>query len=248
MLILSTYRVVLHPSCVQTVFSLIISIQERYSFTILSENSRAPGGAPWAELKSDEHLSTDHQQNAEIWCCLTYHLQFWIMTGIFIAGTAPSFSIKRCANPVSIWALFIKHSSTNTLAKLHCCPENQTASTVHVTLGSFGTLNNVIFPLQPTTHFFRDILPERVPSSALMGALLLSLWSMCARVRSSGRNAHIRSSTLHYVRKSHDWKKLSDTCTNPEGRFLAQKYSVILPNRFLKLWPCLAWESNSLTV
>ncbi len=34
---------------------------------ILSEKSRAPGGVPWAELKSDEHLSADHQQNRDIW-------------------------------------------------------------------------------------------------------------------------------------------------------------------------------------
>ncbi len=44
-------------------YSIIIFITERYSFTVLSENSRAPGGAPWAELKSDEHLSANHQQN-----------------------------------------------------------------------------------------------------------------------------------------------------------------------------------------
>ncbi len=50
---------------------------------ILSEKSRAPGRAPWAELKSDEHLSADWKQNTDIWCRFTYHLQFWIMTGIF---------------------------------------------------------------------------------------------------------------------------------------------------------------------
>ncbi len=85
---------------------------------ILSEKSRAPGGTPWAELKSDEHLSADRQQNTDIWCRFTYHLQFWIMTGIFYSWDAPSFSIKRCANPASNWALFIKRSSTNTLEKL----------------------------------------------------------------------------------------------------------------------------------
>ncbi len=50
MLILSTYRVVLHPSYLQKVFSFIIFIKEIYSFTILSIKSRAPGGTPWAEL------------------------------------------------------------------------------------------------------------------------------------------------------------------------------------------------------
>ncbi len=76
MLILSTYKVALHPSYLQRVFSFIIIVKEIYSFTILSENSPAPGGAPWAELKSDEHLSTDCQQNTDIWCCFTYRLQF----------------------------------------------------------------------------------------------------------------------------------------------------------------------------
>ncbi len=66
MLILSTYRVVLHPSYLQKVFSFIIFVKEIYSFTILSEKSQAPGGALWAELKSDEHLSADRQQNRDI--------------------------------------------------------------------------------------------------------------------------------------------------------------------------------------
>ncbi len=74
MLILSAYRVVLHPSYLQKVFSCIIFIKERYSFTILSKKSRAPGGVPWAELKSDEHLSADRQQNRDIWSCFTYRL------------------------------------------------------------------------------------------------------------------------------------------------------------------------------
>ncbi len=81
---LSTYWVVLHPSYLQKVFCLIIFINEIYSFTIPSENSWAPGdGAPWAELKSGELLSADHQQNTDIWCRFTCRLQFWIMTGIF---------------------------------------------------------------------------------------------------------------------------------------------------------------------
>ncbi len=66
MLILSTYKVALHPSYLKRVFSFIIIIKERYSFTILSKNSPAPRGVPWAELKSDEHLSADCQQNTDI--------------------------------------------------------------------------------------------------------------------------------------------------------------------------------------
>ncbi len=126
--------------------------------------------------------------------------------GFFIAGTAPYFSIKGCANPALNWALFIKRSSTNTLVKLHCCPKKH-ASTVHITLGYFGKLNKVIFFLQPQTNFSRDILPEQcIWMKRVDVLLLLSLWSMCARAFSSGRNAHIRSSTLVYVSKSHDWK------------------------------------------
>ncbi len=44
------------------VFSLIRFIKERYSFTILAENSRAPGGKPCLELKSGEHFWADWQQ------------------------------------------------------------------------------------------------------------------------------------------------------------------------------------------
>ncbi len=154
--------------------------------------------------------------------------------GSFIAGTAPSFSIKRCANPVLNWALFIKRSSTKHLRNSIAAPEKQTISTVPVTVGSFGKLNKVIFSSQPKTHFFRDILPERVPccQPADWRKLSFSLWSMPARARSSGRNAHIRSSTVVYVIKNNDRKKLSKTCTNPEERFLAQKYSVIRPKNF----------------
>ncbi len=40
--------------------------------------------------------------------------------------------------------------------------------------------------------------------------------SSLSRACSSGRNAHIRSSTVIYVIKNNDRKKLSETCTNPE--------------------------------
>ncbi len=113
-------------------------------------------------------------------------------------------------------------------------------------------VSGVNAPLPSNTLFFRGILPDRVLYCRMKRVdgctLALALVDACSGALFQGRNAHIRSSILHYVRKSHDWKKLSETCTNPEGRFLAQKCSVILPNRFLKLWPCLAWESSSLTV
>ncbi len=133
MLISSTYRVVLHPSFLQKVFSLIIFIKERYSFTILSEKWLS-GGVPWAKLKSYGHLSADRQQNRDIWCRWS-----------FIAGTAPSFSIKRCANPASNWASFIKRSSTSTLEKLRCCPGK--TNCIHcLMLGSSGSWTRLSFP------------------------------------------------------------------------------------------------------
>ncbi len=99
--------------------------------------------------------------------------------GSFIAGTAPSFSIKQCANPASNWALFIKRSSTNTLAKLHCCPEKQTASTVHVTLVSSGSWTRLYFPYNQKHTSLETFFPcSAAEWSALMGTLLLSLRSM----------------------------------------------------------------------
>ncbi len=156
---------------------------------------------------------SDRQQNTDIWCRFTTICSSESWPGSFIAGTAPSFSIKPCANPASNWALFIKRSSTKHLRNSIAAPEKQTISTVHITVGCFGKLNKVIFPSQPKTHFFRDILPERGPCcqpadwSMLMGALSLSR-SMRARTRSFERNAHIRSSTVIYVIKNNDRKKL----------------------------------------
>jgi len=46
MLILSTYRVVLHRSYLRKVFSFIIFIKDTYAVPSLSEKSRAPGGVP----------------------------------------------------------------------------------------------------------------------------------------------------------------------------------------------------------
>ncbi len=157
MLILSTYRVVLHPSYLQKVFSFIIFIKERYSFTILSEKSRAPGGVPWAELKSDEHLSADREQNTDIWCHFTYCLQFWIMTGIFYSWDRSIFQYQTMCKSSVNWALFIKRSSTNTLEKLRCCSGK--TNCIHCLRNArfFGKLNKVIFPSQPKTHFIRDI-------------------------------------------------------------------------------------------
>ncbi len=230
---------------------------------MILSNSRAPGGVPWAELKSEEHLSADHQQNRDIWCRFTYHLQFWIMNFYllylfrsfrsFIAGTAPSFSIKRCAYPASNWALFIKRSSTNTLEKLRCCPGK--TKCIHCLRNAvfFGKLNNVIFPLQPKTHFFRDILPEHVPCRYCrmkhVDGRFCSRAGRCVHGRVLPGEMPIQGVPPFITSwRAKIKKKLSETGKKPGRVYLAQTYSVIHPNRCLKLWPCLAWESNSLTV
>ncbi len=116
MLILSIYSVVPHPSNLQKVFSFIIFIKERYSFTILSENSRAPGGAPWAELKIEEHLSADRQQNTDIWCCFTYRLQFWIITGIFYSWDRSIFQYQTmCKSSVELGLVYKSNKPQETV-------------------------------------------------------------------------------------------------------------------------------------
>ncbi len=150
------------------------------------------------------------------------------MTGIFYSWDRSIIFQYQTMCKSSVELGLVYKTLVNTLVKLNCCPEKQTTSTVHVTLGSFGKLNNVNFPLQPKTHFFRDILPERVLCSAaewstLMGALSLWLWSMRARARSSGRNAHVRSSTLVYVSKIHDWKKTFQNLYEPGRKIFGTK-------------------------
>ncbi len=70
--------------------------------------------------------------------------------------------------------------------------------------------NKKIIPLICMCLFVRQLLERKV--------LLLSLWSMCARARSSGRNAHIRSSTLIYVMKIHNRKKTLRNLYEPRSR------------------------------
>ncbi len=80
--------------------------------------------------------------------------------GSFIAGTAPYFTIKRCANPASNWALFINVRQQTHLRNSVAVLEKKI---IHSSRndGIFGKLNKVIFPSQPKTHFCRDIFPER---------------------------------------------------------------------------------------
>ncbi len=117
MLILSTYRVVLHPSYLQKLFSFIIFIKARYSFIILSEKSRAPGGAPWAELKSDEHLSAitkkTHRFDVSLTICSS---EIWIMTRIFYCWDCSIFQYQTMIKSSVDLGLVYK-----TLVNKHTC-------------------------------------------------------------------------------------------------------------------------------
>ncbi len=114
-----TYRVVLHPSYLQRVFSCIIFIKEIYNFMILSGNSRAPGGVPWAELKRDEHLCADCQKSTEIWCSFTYCLWFWFMTGMFYSWDRSIFQYQTmCKSSTElglVYKIFVNKHTCKTL-------------------------------------------------------------------------------------------------------------------------------------
>ncbi len=127
MLILSTYRVILHPSYLQWVCSFIIFIKERYSCTILSENRRE--SAPWAELKSHEHMSANCQQSQKFDAASLTASGSDSCPGSFLVGAAPSFSIQQYTKLALYWALLIKHSSPK-----HCSNKD----------GLAGKLNEVI--------------------------------------------------------------------------------------------------------
>ncbi len=91
MLILSTYRVVLHPSYLQKVFSFIIFIKERYRFTIpLRKKPSSWRRVVWAELKSDEHLlRLPTKQSFDAVSLTICSSESW--PGSFIAGTSSIF-------------------------------------------------------------------------------------------------------------------------------------------------------------
>ncbi len=125
-------------------------------------------------------------------------------TGSFIAGTAPPFSIKRCVNPASNWALFIKHSPTNTLEKLCSCPEQQTASTVYVTLGSSWSWTRLSFPHSSAAG-----------RSVLMATLLLLLRSMRAQDAFFREKCPYKEFHHHLRQQEPQLKKLSESCPKP---------------------------------
>ncbi len=79
--------------------------------------------------------------------------------------------------------------------------------------GFFRKLNKVIFPSQPKHTSLETFFPSESRAAvqadeAVDGLLSLLLRSMRARAHSSGRNAHIKSSSIVYISKSHDRKNL----------------------------------------
>ncbi len=107
--------------------------------------------------------------------------------GSFIAGTAPSFSIKRCANPTSNWALFIKRSSTNTLEKLRCCPQKTNSIHSSGNAGFFWEAEQGYLSLTTKKHasletFFPSESRAALLDEACWWARSFSLSGWCGRV------------------------------------------------------------------
>ncbi len=100
-------------------------------------------------------------------------LQFYLLPALpnhdrdFYRWDRSIFQYQTMCKSSVILALFIKHSSlkwreTNKHTKLCCFPGK--TNCIHCTHDSrfFGKLNKVIFPSQPKTHFFGDILLKQV--------------------------------------------------------------------------------------
>ncbi len=121
---------------------------------ILSEKSWAPGGTSWAELKSDEHLSADRQQNTDIWCRFTYRLQFWIMTGIFYSWDLSIFQHQTMCNSSVELGLVYKTFINKHTCETPLLPRKTNCIHCSHNAGFFRKMNKVIFPFQPKTHFF----------------------------------------------------------------------------------------------
>ncbi len=158
-----------------------------------------------------------------------------------------------CKSSVEL-GLVYKTFVNKTLEKLHCCPEKQTISTVHVTVGCFGKLNKVIFPSQPKntsleTFFPSESVLQPADWSALMGALFaLTLVDAGASGAFFWEKCPYRSSTVVYVIKNNDRKNSPKLVRIRKWDFWHRNTLLYIQTFFFKLCPCLAWESNSLTV
>ncbi len=159
----------------------------------LGEPRTAVGLGEWRAL--EHRLPT--KQTCDAVSHTTCSSESWL--GSYIAATAPSLSIKLCANPASKWALFIKHSLTNTLDSGVPCSAAWWSALMAVAARSCSRSSQCVHGSVP-------------PGEMAIYGVPLSFTS---------------------------WKNLSKTCTNPEVRFLAQKYSVIRPNYLFTI--CSTW-------
>ncbi len=106
----------------QKILRFIIFMKERYSFTIISENSRASwrrtiGGV----LKSTCSPIANKTSTFDVVSLIICSSESW--AGSFIAGTAPSFSIKKiCANPALNLAKIVTgcHITLQPKKQTHC--------------------------------------------------------------------------------------------------------------------------------
>ncbi len=173
------------------------------------------------------------------------------MTGIFYSWDCSIFQYQTmCKSSVElglVYKTFVNKHTWETLllpGKTNCfhCLRNA---------GFFGKLNKVIVPSQPKTHFFRDILPERVRPVQLnemrwWAHIVLALIDTCmgAFFREKYPYKEFHRRLRHEEPRS---KKNSLKLVRSRKEDFWHRNSVIRPNCFLKLWPSL-WKSNSLTV
>ncbi len=183
---------------------------------ILSEKSRAPGGTPWAELKIDEHLRADCQKSTDIWCCFTYHLQLWIMTGNFYSWDRSIFQYQMMCK-----------SSFETgpyLWKFHQQTQLQNS------VGAPGKTNcwtRLSFPYNQKHTSLETFFP-----------------SMSCAVLPNQTRWWASSHFSPVFREKCPYKEFPEVCNWHRNTLLYIQIGIF----FFLLWPCLAWESNSLTV
>ncbi len=127
-----------------------------------------------------------------------------------------------------VLALFIKHSSpkwreqTNTQNSVASL-EKQTASTVHITLGSLESWTKLSFP-----HNQKHTFSETFFSSKSCAALLLTLmYLLLGKLPIQGILPFMTSWRAMIE------KNFPETYTNPAGVYFAQKRSIICPQCFL---------------
>ncbi len=123
-------------------------------------------------------------------------------------------------------------------------------------LVSLGSWTRLSFPYnQKHTSletFFPSVSCAALPNDARWGALLLSLWSMCAPARSSRRNAHTRSSTLHDVHEggregggSGVWPSMVTHTRNLSSAFNPSKCTLTAVNTHPEQWAAMLRRPGS---